>query len=74
MDYANRLLLCYRYYAWDHCDYDPETIWAYVQAQAGGAISIRAGGEIDFWIPPEALTFFILRFPLLKRIVNNDYL
>jgi len=70
----NRLLLCYRYYAWDSCAYDPEDIWAYVQAQPGGSIGIRACGEIDFWIPPKSLTFFLLRFPLLRRIEAQDYL
>ena len=66
-----RRLYCYRYYAWDS-DYDEEAIWADVQ-RWGGHISIR-GDCIDYWVPAEYISFFILKYPDLVRQLQLDYL
>ncbi len=67
-----RRLYCYRYYAFAHCLVDEEDIWLDVQLW-GGSISIR-GDCIDFWVPPEYLSFFLLKYPDLSRQPQLDYL
>ena len=67
-----RRLCCYRYYAFDDFDYDEEVILSDVQRWQGH-IAIR-GDCIDFWIPQEYLTFFLLKYPELSRQQQLDYL
>ncbi len=67
-----RKLYCYRYYAWSETDYDEEVIWADVQ-RWGGHISIR-GDCIDYWVPVDYVSFFILKYPELTRQLHLDYL
>lgn len=64
-------LYCYRYSAWQH-DLDEEQIWADVQ-RWGGSLSIR-GDCIDYFIPAEYITFFLLKYPELSRQQQLDYL
>lgn len=66
-----RTLYCYRYYAWTDISYDDEDIWADVQAW-GGSISIR-GDCVDFWVPADYITFFILKYPELTRQLQLEY-
>jgi hypothetical protein len=66
-----RRLYCYRYYAWES-QLDEEQIWADVQ-RWGGSLSIR-GDCIDFWVPAEYVSFFILKYPDLIRQQQLDYL
>ena len=65
------LLYCYRYIPGKHL-YDDEAIWAFVQRHEGH-ISIRAAGIIDFFIPDEYHSLFVLAYPLLKRLPSDDY-
>ncbi len=65
-----RLLLCYRYHAWD-TDYDEELIWSDVQ-RWGGHLSIRQDC-IDFWVPERYSVFFALKYPDLVRQSSLDY-
>ena len=65
-----RKLYCYRYYAWSS-DFDEEDIWQDVQ-RWGGHLSIR-GDCIDYFIPAEYITFFLLKYPELTRQQQLDY-
>lgn len=65
-----RRLYCYRYYAWQH-DFDEEEIWSDVQ-RWGGHLSIR-GDCIDYFIPAEYISFFLLKYPELTRQQQLDY-
>lgn len=65
-----RRLYCYRYSAWQH-DRDEEQIWADVQ-RWGGHLSIR-GDCIDYFIPAEYISFFLLKYPELTRQQQLDY-
>ena len=71
IDRAPRRLYCYRYYAWT-TDLDEEHIWRDVQSW-GGSLSIR-GDCIDFFVPAEYITFFVLKYPDLSRQGQLDYL
>ncbi len=71
IDRVPRRLYCYRYYAWDS-DIDEEVIWSDVQ-RWGGSLSIRCDC-IDFWVPAEYITFFVLKYPELVRQAQLDYL
>ena len=68
---TDRTLYCYRYYCFDRVDYDEEVIWSDVQ-RWGGAISIR-GDCIDFFVPPEHITFFVIKYPELVRQPALEY-
>ena len=65
-----RTLYCYRYTPLD--DYDCEAIWAFVQRHQGH-ISILAGGSINFYVPAEYLSIFVLAYPGLERVPSHDY-
>jgi hypothetical protein len=69
MTHPNSVLCCYRLTS--VMPYDEELVWADVQ-QYGGALSIK-GDCIDFWIPPRYQSFIILRWPLLVRRADWDY-
>jgi hypothetical protein len=71
IDRVPRRLYCYRYYAWEG-QLDEELIWQDVQ-RWGGSLSIRADC-IDFFVPAEYITFFILKYPELSRQAQLDYL
>lgn len=58
-----RLLYCYRLTSLDH--YDEESVWAMVQS-FGGSLSIR-GDCIDFWVPAEYSSMFVLKYPLTRQ-------
>jgi hypothetical protein len=51
---------------------DEEKIWAFVQ-QHGGHLSIR-GDCIDFWIPREYQSLFVLAWSSLRRKPEFDYI
>lgn len=63
-------LLCYRLAA--GMDYDEEVIWAFVQRH-GGHLSIK-GDCIDFWIPVEYQSMFVLAWSQLRRKAEFDYI
>lgn len=66
-----RRLYCYRFSA--QCrEYDEEIIWRDVQSW-GGHISIRQDC-IDFFVPAEYISFFLLKYPELCRQQQLDYL
>jgi hypothetical protein len=69
MTHPNSVLCCYRLTSL--IDYDEELVWADVQ-QYGGSLSIR-GDCIDFWIPVRYQSFILLRWPLLVRRADWDY-
>ena len=71
-DSLPRRLYCYRYYAFDPWDYDEEDIWRDVQSW-GGSITIR-GDCIDFFVPCEFITFFVLKYPELARQTQLEYI
>ena len=66
-----RRLYCYRYHAWQS-EFDEEIIWRDVQSW-GGHISIR-GDCIDYWVPADYASFFVLKYPDLVRQPALDYL
>jgi len=70
MTHPNSVLACYRLTSL--IDYDEELVWADVQ-RYGGSLSIR-GDCIDFWIPLRYQSFILLRWPLLVRRSDLDYL
>ena len=70
MTHPNSVLACYRLTSL--IDYDEELVWADVQ-RYGGSLSIR-GDCIDFWIPLRYQSFILLRWPLLVRKSDLDYL
>ncbi len=72
LDSLPRRLYCYRYYCFEEASYDEETIWADVQ-RFGGHISIRQDC-VDFFVPAEYLSFFVLKYPELSRQRQLDYL
>lgn len=72
IDLQPRRLYCYRYYAFTEVDYDEEDIWADVQ-RWGGALSIR-GDCIDYFIPADYITFFLLKYPELTRQLQLEYI
>jgi hypothetical protein len=61
-------LHCYRLWYWH--DYDPETIWAWVQYR-NGYMSIR-NDHWDFLIDSANQDFFVMAFPLLVRHPAGD--
>jgi hypothetical protein len=63
-------LLCYRLDS--RMDLDEEVIWAFVQRH-GGQVSIR-GDCIDFWIPVEYQSMFVLAWSQLRRKSEFDYI
>ncbi len=71
IDSVPRRLYCYRYYAWES-DLDEEAIWADVQ-RWGGSLSIR-GDCIDFFVPADYITFFVLKYPDLVRQSQLEYI
>lgn len=71
INHMPRKLYCYRYYAWTEVSYDEEAIWEDVQRWSG-AISIR-GDCIDYFVPPEYITFFLLKYPELSRQLQLEY-
>ncbi len=72
IDSAPRRLYCYRYYAFTEVDYDEEDIWRDVQSW-GGSISIR-GDCIDYFVPADRITFFLLKYPELSRQLQLEYI
>jgi len=50
--------------------YDPEVIWAWVQRHAG-QLSIK-GDCIDFWVPVEYQSLFVLAWSQLRRRRDFD--
>ena len=72
IDSAPRRLYCYRYYAFSEMDYDEEDIWADVQ-RWGGSISIR-GDCIDYFVPADYISFFLLKYPELSRQLQLEYI
>ena len=72
IDAQPRRLYCYRYYAFTEVDYDEEDIWRDVQ-RWGGALSIR-GDCIDYFIPADYITFFLLKYPELTRQLQLEYI
>ena len=70
-DSVPRRLYCYRYYAWT-TDLDEEAIWADVQRWRGH-ISIK-GDCIDFFVPVDHITFFVLKYPELVRQHQLEYI
>lgn len=71
IDSLPRRLYCYRYHAWQS-EFDEEAIWTLVQSW-GGSISIR-GDCIDYFVPAEYVSFFLLRYPDLQRQPALEYL
>jgi hypothetical protein len=63
-------LVCYRLDS--RMNYDEEVIWAFVQRH-GGQLSIR-GDCIDFWIPVEYQSMFVLAWSQLRRKSEFDYI
>ena len=63
-------LVCYRLDS--SMSYDEEVIWAFVQRH-GGQLSIR-GDCIDFWIPVEYQSVFVLAWSELRRKSEFDYI
>jgi hypothetical protein len=51
---------------------DEEAVWAFVQRH-GGHLSIK-GDCIDFWIPVEYQTLFVLAWSELRRKSEFDYI
>ena len=64
-------IYCYRYYGYQGSSYDEELIWQDVQSY-GGSISIR-GDCIDFYVPRNYASFFILKYPELTRQHQLEY-
>ena len=67
-----RSLYCYRYWAHEPVDYDAEIIWRDVQSW-GGHISIHSD-HIDYFVPADYLSFFVLKYPELARQMQLEYL
>ena len=61
-------LYCYRL---STQSYDEELIWRDVQLW-GGHLSIR-GDCVDFWVPGQYISFFLLRYPELVRQPQLEY-
>jgi len=64
-------LFCYRYHPFEQLAYDEEAVWRDIQAW-GGWMSIR-GDCIDFFVPCEYISFFLLKYPELSRQPALDY-
>jgi len=64
-----RRIYCYRQYAGQNLD--EELVWADLQ-RWGGSLSIRADC-IDWYVPAEYITFFLLKYPELSRQHNLEY-
>jgi hypothetical protein len=63
LDAQPRTLYCYRL---THLDpWDEESVWSLVQS-FGGHLSIR-GDCIDFWVPVEYTSFFVIKYPLARQ-------
>ncbi len=62
---------CYRYYPFEQLAYNEETIWRDIQAW-GGWMTIR-GDCVDFFVPRNYITFFVLKYPELMRQPALDY-
>lgn len=72
MSVDNQITLhCYRLTNRD--PYDPETVWAWVQAH-GGQISIGVAGDYDFLVPEQHRVFFILKFAGLRYYQDRSYI
>lgn len=65
-----RLLICYRFYAWA-VDDDVEDIWALVQRHHGEIALHR--DCIDFYIPREYESLLVLAYSELVRRADLDY-
>lgn len=63
-------LCCYRLDS--RMPYDEDAVWSLVQ-HYGGTLSIR-GDCIDFWIPREWELVLVLKYQLLTRRPDLDYL
>lgn len=72
LDSQPRRIYCYRYYAFCEPDYDEEDIWRDLQLW-GGSLSIRSDC-IDFYVPADYITFFIIKYPELSRQTQLDYI
>jgi hypothetical protein len=53
--------------------YDPEDIWADIQAQ-DGYLSIGPAGDVLFYVAAAHSVFFVLKYPELARVSANDML
>ena len=70
LDRLDRQLVCYRLDSL--VPYDEEIVWAWVQS-LGGHLSIR-GDCIDYYVPADRISFFLLKYPDLSRQLHLDYL
>ncbi len=69
LDHIQRRYYCFRLYAFS--DYDEELVWADVQSY-GGRLSIKVDC-IDFFVPADYASFFVLKWPDLTRQRNLEY-
>jgi hypothetical protein len=53
--------------------YDPEDIWADIQAQ-DGYLSIGIAGDVYFWVRADQRVFFVLKYGLLEPVPDRDLL
>lgn len=53
--------------------YDPEDIWADIQA-TDGYLSIGIAGDVYFWVARAQQVFFALKYSLLERVPDRDIL
>jgi len=65
-----RKFYCYRLYAFE--DNNEEEIWSLVQSWQGH-MSIRAD-SIDFFVPSQYISYFLLKYPELSRQYQLDLL
>lgn len=66
---SERRIYCYRQYAGQGLD--EEQVWADLQ-RWGGSLSIRCDC-IDWYVPAESITLFLLKYPELTRQHNLEY-
>ena len=64
-------LLCYRYAPWAE-DADVESVWEFVYRHGGHLEQLR--DTVDFYIPDQYQSLFLLRFPGLQHIPALDYI
>ena len=62
---------CYRYHPFEELSYDEEAVWRDIQAW-GGWMTIR-GDCVDFFVPRQYISFFLLKYPELLRQPALDY-
>lgn len=65
------VLVCYRYYPYQHAEYSLDHIWQQVEAW-GGHMEFHAQG-VDFYFPPCYRTWFVIQWPTLIRQPQLDY-